>query len=51
VEQLRIPAWKETVTRKQAILGSVYGWLKEVDTAFADPRGDDRPAHRPQLRN
>jgi hypothetical protein len=34
VEQLRIPAWKETVTRKQAILGSVYGWLKgEVDTA------------------
>ena len=34
VEQLRIPAWKETVTRKQEILGDVYGWLKgEVDTA------------------
>jgi len=34
VEQLRIPAWKETVTRKQEILSDVYGWLKgEVDTA------------------
>jgi len=34
VEQLRIPAWKETVTRKQQILSDVYGWLKgEVDTA------------------
>jgi hypothetical protein len=34
VEQLRIPAWKGTVTRKQALLGDVYGWLKgEVDTA------------------
>ena len=34
VEQLRIPAWKQTVTRKQEILGDVYGWLKgEVDTA------------------
>ena len=34
VEQLRIPAWKGTVTRKQAMLGDVYGWLKgEVDTA------------------
>jgi hypothetical protein len=34
LEQLRIPAWKETVTRKQQILGDVYGWLKsEVDTA------------------
>ena len=34
VEQLRIPAWKASVTRKQQILGDVYGWLKgEVDTA------------------
>lgn len=34
VERLRIPAWKESVTRKQQILGAVYGWLKgEVDIA------------------
>ncbi len=34
VEQLRIPAWKASVTRKQQMLGDVYGWLKgEVDTA------------------
>ncbi len=34
VEQLRIPAWKAAVTRKQQMLGDVYGWLKgEVDTA------------------
>ena len=34
MEQLRIPAWKGTVTRKQQLLGDVYGWLKgEVDTA------------------
>jgi hypothetical protein len=34
VEQLRIPAWKQTVTRKQQILGDIYAWLKgEVDTA------------------
>jgi len=34
VEQLRIPAWKASVTRKQRMLGDVYGWLKgEVDTA------------------
>ena len=34
VEQLRIPAWKASVTRKQQVLGDVYGWLKgEVDTA------------------
>ncbi|HTS82310.1 MAG TPA: hypothetical protein VMH40_17025 [Myxococcaceae bacterium] len=34
VEQLRIPAWKASVTRKQQILGDIYGWLKgEVDTA------------------
>jgi hypothetical protein len=33
VEQLRIPAWKASVTRKQRMLGDVYGWLKdEVDT-------------------
>jgi hypothetical protein len=34
VEQLRIPAWKASVTRKVGMLGDVYGWLKgEVDTA------------------
>ena len=34
VQQLRIPAWKAAVTRKQQMLGEVYGWLKgEVDTA------------------
>ena len=34
VEQLRIAAWKASVTRKQAMLGDIYGWLKgEVDTA------------------
>ena len=34
VEQLRIPSWKASVTRKQQMLGDVYGWLKgEVDTA------------------
>jgi len=34
VERLRIPAWRASVTRKQQMLGQVYGWLKgEVDTA------------------
>jgi hypothetical protein len=34
VEQLRINVWKASVTRKQRMLGDVYGWLKgEVDTA------------------
>jgi hypothetical protein len=34
VEQLRINVWKASVTRKQGMLGDVYGWLKgEVDTA------------------
>ena len=34
VERLRIPAWRESVTRKQKILGDIYDWLKgEVDTA------------------
>jgi hypothetical protein len=34
VEQIRIPSWKATVTRKQKMLGDIYGWLKgEVDTA------------------
>lgn len=34
VGQLRVSAWKASVTRKQKILGDVYGWLKgEVDTA------------------
>ena len=34
VEQIRIPSWKASVTRKQTMLGDIYGWLKgEVDTA------------------
>jgi hypothetical protein len=34
VEQMRIPSWKADVTRKQTMLGDIYGWLKgELDTA------------------
>jgi hypothetical protein len=34
VEQMRIPSWKASVTRKQKMLGDIYGWLKgELDTA------------------
>ena len=50
VEQLRIPAWKETVDpetgdpQQRLRLAQRRGGHR----SFADPRGDDRPAHRPR---
>ncbi len=50
VEQLRIPAWKAAVTRKQQMLGRRLRLAqgRGGHRALPHARGDDRAAHRPR---